>query len=87
MNKVIVSTQAEYDSLPASFEVFTVIEIRNAQESIWITKKINSIVDVYDNSIVWAPNNTIVRLSDNGMVWSLDNVWPDDNNEVKRTGE
>ena len=51
MKTIIVTSQDEFDSLPESFDVYTVIKIQNTKSRIIVTYKKNSSVEAWGNSI------------------------------------
>ena len=68
MKTIIVTSQDEFDSLPESFDVYTVIKIQNTKSRIIVTYKKNSSVVAWDNSSVEAWDNSSVVAWGNSSV-------------------
>lgn len=64
-NKVIVTSQEEWDNLPESFDTFTIIEIRTKDYLNIYCNPSNSSVRLYNNSSAILYDNSSVKLYDN----------------------
>ncbi len=73
MKTIIIKTQNDIDSLPDSFQEFTVIEIRSESEIVIRKNYGNSQVRAYDSSQVRAYDSSQVRAYDNSRVTACDN--------------
>ena len=88
METIIIKTQQEFDALPQSFSVFTVIEIR-ADQRISVSKnRENSSVEARGNSSVVAWENSSVEAWENSSVVARGNssVVARENSSVEARG-
>jgi len=78
MTDVIVTTQAEYDALPAQFEVWTRIVIKNDARCgrIVVVARGNSSVEAWGNSSVeaWGNSSVVARGNSSVVAWENSSV-------------
>jgi hypothetical protein len=88
VKEIVISTQAEFDSLPKSFEEFTKIVIRNTKFRISVVARGNSSVEARGNSSVEARGNSSVVARGNSSVvaWENSSVEAWENSSVEAWG-
>jgi len=86
MTTITITTQAELDALPNSFDEYTYIEISNDPAIVgsivvskeWSNASVraygNASVRAHDNASVWAFGNASVVAFDNASVWAFGNA-------------
>jgi hypothetical protein len=87
MKKIIVTTQAELDALPATFDEYTQIIIKGGTPDNRIIINVNrnnsSVVALYNSSVVAWDNSSVVAYNNSNVeAWENSNVVAQDNSSV-----